>query len=78
MILGRPSNLIVAALAALFNVLVAFQILGFMPSPEQIGVVNVAIFAIVAVIAGQPPTVPSGSSITVVKPNGQPNEVKTV
>jgi hypothetical protein len=50
-IVGRSPNLIVGLLGGLFNVVVAFQVAGFSPSTEQIGVVNAFILALVAAIA---------------------------
>lgn len=51
LIFGRSPNLLLALLASIFNLFVAFQIGGFVPTPEQVAQVNVFLFAFVAFVA---------------------------
>jgi hypothetical protein len=51
LIFGRSPNLILGATTAVFNVVVAFHVAGFDPNIDQIAVVNVALGAIVALVA---------------------------
>lgn len=80
MIAGRPTNLIVGAFAALFNVvvLVAGSQGSTFFTPEIVAAINVAFAAVIAVIANQPPTLNPGDTFNVVTPAGQPNAVTTV
>lgn len=81
MILGRPTNLVLGAITALFNVLVL--VLAALVPPITIpapvvGAANLAIAALIAVIANQPPTVAAGSTVNVVQPGVTPNTQTTV
>ena len=51
LIFGRSPNLVLALLSAAFNILVSFEVGGFVPTPEQVAQVNVFLFALVAFIA---------------------------
>lgn len=51
LVFGRSPNLILGAVTAIFNVVVAFRVLGFAPTVDQIAVVNIAFGAIIAAIA---------------------------
>lgn len=51
LIFGRSPNLVLGALTAVFNVLVVAHIGGFNPTPETIAAVNVALGAIIALVA---------------------------
>lgn len=78
MILGRPTNLILGAFTAVFNVIVlALGSQGTAISPELVAGVNIAAAAIITLIAGQPPTVNQGDSVKVVTPAGEPNKTIT-
>lgn len=83
MIFGRPVNQwvgLITAAASLAQVL----IVTLRPDvdPAQVAIVLGALTAFlgvfIAFIAGQPPTLNSGDTVTVVTPAGQPNVVKTV
>ena len=50
-ILGRSANLWVGAVAAIYNLFVVFHLGGFDPTGEQNGAVNVAILALVILLA---------------------------
>ena len=84
MIFGRPINLVIGAGGTVLNliVLAAKQVdpdgVGSFFTAEIILALNTAFAAVVAVIAGQPPTVVQGSNITVSTPQGEPNVVATV
>ena len=81
MILGRPTNLILGAITALFNlvilVLAALEPPIIIPA-VVVGAANLAIGAVIALIANQPPTVNPGSTINVVTPASAPNQTQTV
>lgn len=51
LIFGRSPNLLLALLASIFNMLVAFEVGGFRPTIEQIAQVNVFMFSFVAFVA---------------------------
>ena len=51
LLLGRSPNLVLGALTAVFNIIVAIHLGGFNPDVSQIAVVNVGLGAIVALIA---------------------------
>lgn len=81
MIFGRPTNLILGAFTAVFNVVVL--VLAALAPPVIIpavvvGAVNLAIAAVISLIANQPPTVNSGDPVTVQTPAGQANKTVTV
>lgn len=81
MIAGRPSNLVLGALTAVLNV--AVLILAALNPPvivpaAVVSGVNLALAAVIAVIANQPPTVNPGDQITVTTPAGQPNYQTTI
>jgi hypothetical protein len=79
-ILGRPTNLILGAFTAVFNVAVlVLQSQGNTTlTPELVAAVNIAAAAVITLIAGQPPTVAEGTKVNVVTPEGQPNKVVKV
>lgn len=78
MILGRPTNLILGAFTAVFNVCVLIaSSQGYTVTPELIAGINIAAAAIISLVANQPPTLNSGDTFTVVTPAGQPNLTKT-
>jgi uncharacterized OB-fold protein len=79
MIFGRPTNLIIGAFTALFNVvvLVSNSQGGTFFTPEIVAAVNIAAGAIVTLVAGQPPTVSQGDKVNVVTPEGEPNKTIT-
>ncbi len=79
MILGRPTNLIVGAFGAIFNVVVL--ILNSQGTPVDASLVagiNIAFAAVIGVIANQPPTVNAGDTVNVVQPGSTPNTTTTV
>ena len=81
MIFGRPQNLVLAAVTGVFNVIVL--VLAALVPPIVIpavvvGAVNLALAAIIAVVAYQPPTLLPGDTFTVQTPKGQPNYETTV
>ena len=79
MIFGRPQNLILGALTALFNVVVlALKASGTEVPPEIVAAVNVALAAIITLIAYQPPTLNPGYTLNVTTPAGMPTAVTTV
>ena len=79
MIWGRPQNLILGALTALFNVVIlALKASGTDVPPEIVAAVNVALAAIITLIAYQPPTLNPGDTLNVTTPAGQPTAVTTV
>lgn len=55
MIFGRPTNLWLGAIIAVFNLFVLFHIGGFDPSSDQINGVNIALSAVIILIANTPP-----------------------
>jgi hypothetical protein len=68
MILGRPTNLIIAAFTAIFNVFVILSPATL--SGEAVAAINIAFASVIFLIANQDPTVKVGSSISVVSANG--------
>lgn len=79
MIFGRPSNLVLGAFTALFNVVVlilASQ--GINVDDGVIAAVNLAAGAVIAVVAYQPPTLNPGDTFKVQTPSGQPDYQTTV
>jgi fructoselysine-6-P-deglycase FrlB-like protein len=78
-ILGRPTNLLLGAFTAVFNVivLVTSSSGNTFFTPEIVAAVNVAAAAVIAFVAGQPPTVTQGDKVTVITPTGEPNKVIT-
>lgn len=81
MILGRPTNLVLAAFQSVLAVIVL--ILGtlvppiIIPSAVVAGVV-LAFGAVIALIANQPPTLNPGDTFHVQTATGQPNVTTTV
>jgi hypothetical protein len=82
MIWGRPTNLWLGLVTA---VLLAAQVIAvtvFQFDAQQVAVVVGAIGgvlgAVIALVAGQPPTVTPGSDVTVQTPSGQPNATATL
>lgn len=81
MIFGRPQNLVIGALTAVFNVVVL--VLAALVPPIVIpavvvGGVNLAVTALIAVIANQPPTLNPGDQFNTATPKGQPTYTTTV
>jgi len=79
LIAGRPTNQVIAAFTALFNVIVLVAtgagVVFF--TPELVAAINVAAATLITLIAGQAPTVTAGTQVTVVTPNGDPNRTIT-
>lgn len=84
MILGRPVNLILGAITAIFNVVVVASQTIPIPSLQPIlnetlvPIINIAIAALITLIANQPPTVAAGDTVKVVTAAGEPNKTVTV
>ena len=79
MILGRPQNLILGAVTALFNVVIlVLGSQGVAVPPEIVAAVNIAAAAVITLIAYQPPTLNPGDSFTVQTASGTPNYQTTV
>ena len=84
MIWGRPVNLVLGAITATVNVVVVA--VHTIPVPELqplfndalVATFNIAIGALIAVIANQTPTVNSGDPVHVVNPGAEPNTTVTV
>lgn len=78
MILGRPTNLVLGAFTAVFNVVVLVVNATQPPppffTPEIVAAINIAAAALITLIAGQAPTVNQGDTVNVVTPAGQPNK----
>jgi hypothetical protein len=70
LIFGRSPNLILGALTAIFNVLTVFHVGGFDPTVEQISVVNVALGAIVALIANSDNIMVAAGKAAAIRQNG--------
>ena len=81
MILGRPTNLIIAAVTAIFNAVVlllsALQPPVVIPA-AVVGGINLALGAVIAVIANSPPTLAPGDTFHVQTEPGTPNYQTTV
>lgn len=80
-ILGRPVNLWLGLTTTLGNLIViglAALVPPIIIPALVVGAANVAIAAVIAFIANQPPTVNAGDQVTVITPKGQPNLTKTV
>lgn len=79
MIFGRPTNLILGAFTAVFNVIVlVLDSQGTPIAPALVAGINIAAAAIIGLIANQPPTVAQGDKVQVVTPSGEPNKTVTV
>lgn len=79
MIFGRPQNLILGAITAIFNVVVlALKAQGIELDAALVAAANIALASIIGVIAFQPPTLNPGDTFNVTTPSGQPNAVTTV
>ena len=79
MVFGRPQNLILGAVTALFNVVIlALKASGTEVSPEVVAAVNVALAAVITLIAYQPPTLNPGDTLNVTTPAGMPTADTTV
>lgn len=73
MILGRPTNLWLGALTAIFNVFVLFLAqpeIDIHLSPELVLAVNVMLGALVVLVAGLPPVVGTSDTVVVKTNNG--------
>ncbi len=72
MIFGRPTNLIIGAFTALFNVAVLISSqLGYPITEGLVAAVNLAAAALITLIAFQPPTVNVGDTYHVINGSGQ-------
>lgn len=79
MVFGRPPNLILGAFTSLFNVMVLVLLSqGVVVSTELVVAVNGAAAAIIALIAGTPPTLNPGDTYFAATPNGNKNVARTV
>jgi hypothetical protein len=79
MIFGRPTNLILGAFTAVFNVVVlVLETQGTPIAPSLVAGINIAAAAIIGLIANQPPTITQGDKVQVVTPAGEPNKTVTV
>lgn len=85
MIHGRPTNLVLAAVTAIFNVVVVaahtvpgLESLGLILNDVLVSTINLAMAALIAVIAYQPPTLAPGDTFKQVTPEGEPNKTVTV
>ena len=79
MIFGRPTNLILGAFTALFNVVVlALGSSGHPIDASIVAAVNIAAAAVITLIAYTPPTLNPGDTFNVTTPAGQPSYVTTV
>lgn len=81
MIAGRPVNLVLGAVTAVFNLIVL--VLAALVPPIIIpaivvGAANLAIAAIITLVANQPPTLSTGDTFKISTPAGQPNYEATV
>ena len=78
MILGRPTNLWLGAATALLNAgVLVLAATGTVLEPQLVAALNLALAAIITLVAGQPPTVKEGGTFKVVTPNGDANELRT-
>lgn len=79
MILGRPTNLVLGAFTAVFNVIVLIAATqNVQITPELVAGINLAAAAVISLVANQAPTVNAGSTVNVVTPNGDPNRRVTL
>lgn len=85
MIFGRPTNLVLGALTAVFNVIVVasrtvpgLENLAAILNDVLVPVINVALGAVILLIANQPPVLAPGDTFTKATPAGTPNETVTV
>jgi hypothetical protein len=85
MIFGRPSNLVLGAITAIFNVVVVashtvpgLENIGLILNDVLVSTVNLALGAVIALIANQPPSLSPGDTFTKVNPGATPNETVTV
>jgi hypothetical protein len=79
MILGRPQNLVLGAVAGIFNVVALILAANHTPiDPSVYAGINIALAAIITLIAYQPPTLNPGQQFNVTTAQGQPNYVTTV
>jgi hypothetical protein len=81
MIFGRPANLILAAVTAIFNAVVLILAALVPPVVIDAGVVsgiNFAAAAIIALVANTPPTLAPGDTYHVATPPGQPDGITRV
>ena len=78
MILGRPTNLVLGAFTAVFNVVILIAATqGVDITPAIVAGVNIAAAAVISLVANQPATVNEGDKVNVVTPAGQDNRVIT-
>ena len=79
MILGRPQNVALGLVTALFNVVaLALASQGHAIDPTLYAGINIALAAIITFIGYQPPTLNPGQTFNVTTPAGTPNYVTTV
>jgi hypothetical protein len=73
MILGRPQNLILGAVTGIFNVIALILASQHNPiDPSVYAGINIALAAVITLIAYQPPTLNPGQTFNVTTPPGQP------
>lgn len=75
MILGRPVNLWLGAATAVLNLAVLLGVIVL--DAIQLGAANVALAAIIALVANATPTVREGDTVKVVTPGSAPNRTIT-
>lgn len=79
MILGRPTNLWLAAGSGILNLgFLIGSTLGYAAPETLVAGANLALAAVIALVAGQPPALSPGDAYTIVTPKGQPNYEATV
>ncbi len=85
MIFGRPTNIVLGAITAVFNVVVVashtvpgLEGLGLILNDVLVSTINLAFGAVIALVANQPPTLAPGDTFNKVTPAGEPNKTVTV
>lgn len=81
MIFGRPTNLVVGTVSAILNLIVlvfAALVPPIIIPAVIVSAANIAVNAIVALVANQPPTLSPGDTFKTQTPDGQPNYVTQV
>ena len=73
LVLGRSPNLALGAITAIFNVVVAFHVLGFNPDVGQITTVNLAFGALIAFVANQDSITTAAGEAAKARINNNPN-----
>jgi multidrug transporter EmrE-like cation transporter len=79
MIFNRPQNLVLGAVAAIFNVVALILAANHTPiDPATYAGINIALAAIITLIAYQPPTLNPGDTFHVTTAAGTPNVTTVV